>query len=204
MMKNFVIVLFTLLVTFIVIKKYIFTNDDNEHFTTISVPKVNCNYDPLKAGSGYDRFHIQLFKETNLKNCITSLKDSPEQHAPIQVNYPIKSIRIRSSPNDLWRFTQQFSLIIYLKHDPSYKLELKLSRETGSIDYKILDTADKSEVLEWMTRYEPKIVVFTVGQYYPIDDFDNNSQEYTAPVLPLASSANTFKNDELPGNYFWI
>jgi hypothetical protein len=173
-------------------------NSSAENFTVISVPKLKCNSEPE-----YDRFHIQLFKEANLKNCITSLKDSPEQHVPLQVNHPIKSIRIRSSPNDLWRFTQQFSLIIYLKHDPSYKLELKLSRELGTIDYKILDTTDKPEVLDWMARYEPKIVVFTVGQYYPIDDYDNNAREYSAPALPRASST-TFKNDELPGNYFWI
>jgi hypothetical protein len=174
--------------------------DSNENFTVISVPECT-------KKQSYKRFHIQLFKEPNLKSCITSLKDSPEQHVPIQINHPIKSLRIRSSPNDLWRFTQQFSLIIYLKHDPSYKIELKLPRKSMGIDYKILDTTDDPELLDWMARYEPKIVVFTAGQYYPIDDLDNNAREYTSPVLPSVSSSNTssaLKTDELDGNYFWI
>jgi hypothetical protein len=197
-MKSVIIILlvifvFTLLLVAIVDKN----GGGNENFTVISVPECT-------KKQSYERFHIQLFKETNLKSCITSLKDSPEQHVPIQVNYPIKSLRIRSSPNDLWRFTQQFSLIIYLKHDPSYKVELKLPRNSTGIDYKILDTTHSPELLDWMARYEPKIVVFTAGQYYPIDDVDNNAREYNEPVLPTVSSSNNFKNDELDGNYFWI
>jgi len=113
---------------------------------------------------------IRVFKEPNFKKCLTELKDSPEQHNSIQINYPIRSLIIQSIPNDLWMFTQEFSLVVYLKHDPMYKVELKVPRGSGVINYKIQDTKEPTQHLDWMARYEPKIVVFTVGQYDPSVD----------------------------------
>jgi hypothetical protein len=121
------------------------------------------------------RYHIELFKKPKFEERLTSLKDAPEQHNTIEVRYPIRSIRIRTLPNDNWRFTQDFKVIIYLKHDPSYRVEFRVPKGVRGMDYKVHDTTSNSELLEWMARYEPKIVVFTTGQYKPIQDLYDES-----------------------------
>jgi hypothetical protein len=165
----------------------------------------------IKCPVGSDcikRFYIEIFEEPNLGKRLTFLKDAPEQHNSVQVNKPIRSLRIRSIPNHHWKFTQEFSLIIYLKSDPTKKVEFKVPKwtnQSNGIDYKITDTSLDSE-LSWLALPLPKNVVFTVGQYYPIGDiFNINPTHFPVQGTELIEGPADTKflwinNDEQPLN----
>jgi len=183
-----------------------------EFFTDSTVRADDTPASPVTAPDSLRRYFIEIFKEPDFRNRLTYLKDAPEQHNSAQINYPIRSLRIRVIPNDTFRFTQEFSVFIYLKSDPTYKIQFKVPRNAGVIDYKIPDTLNSTELLDWMTRYEPKVIAFSVGEYYPIDDlFDESFMKQQLAVTPMPQTDQVLydKNDDsvsvlYPDNYLWV
>ena len=193
MLKEVVIIGIISIIVYFLIKKIIFIENfevspvneivnneiaNNDIIKKSSESKTTEQISSIQCPVGSDcikRFYIEIFEEPNLGKRLTFLKDAPEQHNSVQVNKPIRSLRIRSIPNHHWKFTQEFSLIIYLKRDPTKKVEFKVPKwtnQSNGIDYKITDTSLDTE-LDWLALPSPKNVVFTVGQYYPIGDIFN-------------------------------
>jgi hypothetical protein len=124
----------------------------------------------------FKRFYIEIFSEINFQNKIAELKDSPEQLLAIRTRMPIKSFRIRSVPNDNWRFLQFFSVGMYSEN---YAGDLSKEgmiyhvphRNGKSVDYKVRDTSNEfQEGYEWMNSNDNKVVYFTTNVYNPLGD----------------------------------
>ena len=130
------------------------------------IPFVTNKY----RGPDFQRFKVQLFRNTNFRNRISMLKDDTKQFNSIRVNSPINSLTIEAVPNDMWRFCQYFSIIIYLKHDPSLRIVFHVPKDARSVYYEIPDTNKKGELLEWMKNFDTKIVVFMTNFYEPVPD----------------------------------
>jgi len=133
----------------------------------------------------FKRFYIEIFSEVDFKNKIAELKDSPEQLLAIRTRMPIKSFRIRSVPNDNWRFLQFFSVGMYSEDYKSPHIfeevienEEKIGmiyhvphRNGKSVDYKVSDTSKEfQEGYEWMNSNDNKVVYFTTNIYDPLGD----------------------------------
>lgn len=120
------------------------------------------------AFDNFDRFHFQFYEQNDFKKIITQLKDAHSDYLPYATNKPIRSIRLRARPNDNARFTQHFSLLIFLKRDPNKVVEFRFSKYSGYIDHKIPDTSKDS--LEWMNSLDDKMIIFTTQIYNPMLD----------------------------------
>lgn len=148
-----------------------------------------------------ERFNIEIFQEPNFKNKITGLKDAPEQNRSVIIHRPIRSIRIRVQPNDNWRFTQSFSVVMYLQHDPTYRVVFRVPEGVGIQDHQVLNTDTNEELLGWMSNYDAKIIVFTVGNYNPLEDLYDESSRHSRLVLTPTPITTT---DDLDVKYTWI
>lgn len=116
----------------------------------------------------FKRFHFQLFEEPNYKNRITQLKDAHTNILPYHTYKPVKSIILKAQPNDNYRFTQNFSLLIYLTDHPEKVVEFRFTKYSGYINYRIPDTA--KDGLEWMQLPLKKTVLFITTFYQPLFD----------------------------------
>ena len=121
----------------------------------------------------FERFYIELFSENNFKHKIAELKDATGQLLAITTRKPIKSFRIRSVPNDNWRFLQFFSVGIHtnVRNSTDGKengIIFHVPHVNGkSVDYKVPDT---SEEFPWMKTTDRKTVYFITNIYDPLQD----------------------------------
>lgn len=175
--------------------------------------------------ANFHRFHIELFAEKDFQKKITELKDATETFVSVAINRPIKSIRIRSIPNDNWRFVQFFSFVLYLKHDPTRRIVFHVPRNAESIQYEIPDTCERRQALDWLSNYDTKIAYFHTNFYKPMDDLYHESfftRKFLVPPkatiehrtsLPLKVNAivngdglDSFEEKSenvLPGDFVW-
>lgn len=124
-------------------------------------PTISTYFVPFK------RFFVEIFEDINFSKPITSLRDSTEQFLLVRTHKPIKSIRIRSIPNDHWRYLQFFTVGIFLEKDRSKGLVLHVPEGSQSIDYKINDTTQNED---WLNTNDSKIIYYTTNYYDPMLD----------------------------------
>ena len=116
---------------------------------------------------------------------------------------PIRSIRIQTLPNDNWRFTQSFSLVIYLQHDPTYRVVFRVPEGAWGQEYKVLDTESNDELLGWMANFDTKVVVFTIGNYNPLPDLYDESFMHKR-LLHRPKPMTTTDHLDAEKNFVWI
>ena len=135
-----------------------------KNFVDMKYPKMSTYFVPFR------RFYVQIFEEPNLNKQITSLRDTTEQFVLVKTQKPIGSIRVRSVPNQHWRFLQFFTVGIFLEKDRSKGLILHVPEDAQSVDYKISDTKIKEQNLDWLNGSETKVIYYTTNYYDPLLD----------------------------------
>jgi hypothetical protein len=101
---------------------------------------------------------------------VTQLKDAHTNILPFKTTRPIRSLRLRARPNDVYRFTQNFSLIVYPTIDPSKAIAFRFTKFSNYVDYQIPDVSKDVALKGWLDSELEKTIVFVTTHYNPLID----------------------------------